>query len=200
MAMKPVLRHFLPLWVCLVLVTCACVSLSRVEGYRPGGPGTPEIQPCTYVEDLRVPLAGNAAIVIGAAPRAIYPDPDIQIDLGIRVLVGGDAEVQLLSPDLWLASREWPRPRRLPVARIVEWTKYTRVLPVDADLRGSEDSSTYGYILAFTAEGPRGRTSIPAPDAFRLQMPDIRVNGRRVRIDAIQFERFSERKIVVPCD
>jgi hypothetical protein len=40
---------------------------------------------------------------------------------------------------------------------------------------------------------PGGRTSIPAPTAFSLQLPDITLNGRRVRVDAIQFERYREK-------
>ena len=198
--MKTVFTCLRPLGVCLGLLAYACVTLSLVDGYRPTGPGTPEVHSCSPVAGLRVPLAGNATIIIDAAPHDIYPDPYIQIDLGIRVLLSGDAEVKLLSPDLWLESNDWPQPRKLPVARIVEWGKQARVFPVGALLHGTEDSATYGYIMAFTTEGPGGRTSIPAVAAFRLQLPDILVNGRHVRVDAIQFERYRERMFIVHCD
>ncbi|MGB7932378.1 MAG: hypothetical protein WCH04_09160 [Gammaproteobacteria bacterium] len=191
--MNTVFKYLRSLGVCLGFVTYACVTLSWVDGYRPTGPGTTEVHSCSPVAGLRVPLAGNAAIIIDAAPRDIYPDPYVQIDLGIRVLLSADAEARLLSPELWLESSEWPQPRKLSVVRVVEWARHTRVLPVDALLHGTEDSATYGYVLAYTTEGPRGRTSIPATAAFRLQLPDILVNGQRVRVDAIQFERYREK-------
>jgi hypothetical protein len=177
-----------------------CVGLSRVDGYRPTGPGTPETHACSPLAGLHLPLDSNVALIVGAAPRNIYPDPYIQIDLGIRVLLSGESEAQLLSPELWLKSNDWPHPRKLLVARVVEWTKHTRALAVDAVLHATEDSATYGYALAFTTEGPWGRTSIPAPTAFSLQLPDIMLNGRRVRVDAIQFERYKEKKILIHCD
>lgn len=200
MLRKTIFRYLRCLGLCLGLVTYGCISLSWVDVYRPGGPGTPEPHACSPVAGLRVPLAGDAALVIDAIPHDIYPDPYIQIELGIRVLLSGDAEVKLLSPELWLESNDWPQPRKLPVVRVVEWGKQARVLPVDALLHATEDSATYGYVLAFTAEGPRGRTSIPAPAAFRLQLPDFLVNGRRVRVDAIQFERYREKMVVIHCD
>ena len=198
--MNTVFKYLRPLGMCLGLVTYACVTLSWVDGYQPTGPGTPEVHSCSPIAGLRVPLADNAAIIIDAVPHEIYPDPYIQIDLGIRVVLSGDAEVKLLSPDLWLESSDWPQPRKLPVVRVVEWGRQARVFPVEALLHGTENSATYGYVLAFTTEGPRGRTSIQAPTAFSLQLPDILVNGQRVRLDAIQFERYREKMFVVHCD
>ena len=154
--MKTVFRTLRTLGLCLGFVTYGCVSLSWVDGYRPGGPGTPEARACSPVAGLRVPLSGDAALIVDAMPRDIYPDPYIQIDLGIRVLLSSDAEAQLLSPELWLESNDWSQPRKLSVVRVVEWTRHTRALPVDALLRATEDSATYGYVLALTAEGPRG--------------------------------------------
>jgi hypothetical protein len=198
--MKPAPGCIRALWACLGLVPRACISLSRVEGYRPDGPGTPEPRACSPVLALRVALDDDAAIIVEAVPREIYPDPYLEIRLDIRILLSGAAEVQLLSSDLWLESGDWPQPSKLPVVRIVERTERPHVLRVDDVMHATEDSALHGYVLAYSGTGSWGRTSIPASAAFRLQLPGMRVNCRRIRLDAIHFERYTEEKLVAHCD